>query len=280
MFLATLPKQMAIPFSSLLVKLIRRRAWQPFHERLLRFSKVGMNYWGGAMVAQSGERMALRFIAERSREVEDLVVFDVGANFGNYTSAVLEAMPSGTVVHAFEPSQAAMDKFREAIAGHPQGRYVQAHTLGLSNSKGNATLYAPFIGSGIGTLHPAPFDVLGSTNSTEAIELTTIDAFCSENGIERIDLLKIDAEGHELAVLQGARGMIDAGRVRFIQFEFGECHLDSRVFLRDFHVLLSPRYRIHRILPDGLWPLNSYSPDQEIFNTANYLAFAPTEKPL
>ena len=269
---------MAIRFSPLLVKLIRRRALQPLHERLLRFSKVGMNYWGGALVAHSGERTALRFVAQRSREVEGLVIFDVGASFGDFTSAALEAMPPGTVIHAFEPSHTAMAKFRGTIAGHPKAHQVRAHTIGLSNSKGNATLYAPFNGSGIGTLHPAPFDVLGSTKAIEAVELTTIDVFCSEHGIERIDLLKLDVEGHELAVLQGARGMIDAGRVRFIQFEFGECHLDSRVFLRDFHVLLSPRYRIHRILPDGLWPLHEYSPDHEVFNTANYLAFAPQEK--
>ncbi|MBK6830417.1 MAG: FkbM family methyltransferase [Flavobacteriales bacterium] len=97
----------------------------------------------------------------------------------------------------------------------------------------------------------------------DRIELRTVDGFCQEQGIERIHYLKVDTEGHELSVLKGAHEMIEQGKVDFIQFEFGECHLDSRVFFRDLFTFLSPRYLVHRILPEGIWPLPAYAPDRK-----------------
>ena len=100
--------------------------------------------------------------------------------------------------------------------------------------------------------------------------MTTVDAYCAAEGIERVDYLKVDAEGHDLAVLQGAAGMLEVG-VRFVQFEFGGGNIDSRTFLRDFVRLLEPRYRISRVLTDGLEPVD-YSERDEVFLTTNFLA--------
>ncbi len=259
---------------ALMIKLVRRRALQPLHIRLHRFSKVGMNYWGGAEVAHSGEHHALRHAAESLRSLQRPIVFDVGANQGDFSKAVVRVFGARASVHAFEPSAAAARDLLIELGAHGCASIVEVHTFGFSSEAGTAVLHAPFNGSGIGTLHPAPFEILGSMVATEHVELRTLDAFCAAMAIDHIDYLKIDTEGHELAVLQGAKGMIESGRVRFIQFEFGECHLDSRVFFRDFHELLSPQFDIHRIIPDGLWPMLKYSPDHEVFNTANYLAIA------
>jgi hypothetical protein len=79
-------------------------------------------------------------------------------------------------------------------------------------------------------------------------------------------------EGHELAVLKGAHRMIDRNAIEIIQFEFGGTSLDSRSYFKDFFQLLSPKYRIYRILPRGLRELKAYSEKLEIFQSANYLA--------
>src|SRR5262249_21173950 len=46
------------------------------------------------------------------------------------------------------------------------------------------------------------------------------DGFCQAHGIAQIDVLKVDAEGHDLAVLQGAEGLLAGGRVKFVFVEF------------------------------------------------------------
>ena len=85
-------------------------------------------------------------------------------------------------------------------------------------------------------------------------------------------MLKIDVEGHEFNVLKGAEKLLSSNSVRYIQFEFSEFNMESGVFLRDFFNMLTPRYRIYRILRRGLAPLNTYNTYQEVFKTTNYLA--------
>lgn len=52
------------------------------------------------------------------------------------------------------------------------------------------------------------------------VQCSTVDGFCNENDIGRIDLLKVDTEGSELLVLRGAEKMLSQGRVRFVYIEF------------------------------------------------------------
>ena len=106
----------------------------------------------------------------------------------------------------------------------------------------------------------------------ETIELTTLDAFCELHGIAAIDFLKLDVEGHELAVLQGAGNMINSGNLRLIQFEFGPANIYSRTYYYDFWQLLSDRYRIFRIVPRGLVAIDAYREQNEVFLTSNFLA--------
>ena len=54
------------------------------------------------------------------------------------------------------------------------------------------------------------------------LEGTTLDGFCCSHGIQLIDVLKIDAEGCDLLVLQGAQQLLSTGRVRFVHLEFND----------------------------------------------------------
>jgi hypothetical protein len=109
--------------------------------------------------------------------------------------------------------------------------------------------------------------------SQEVVACKTIDSYCREQVINRIHFLKIDVEGHELEVLQGAKGLLEAGRIDFIQFEFSAAHIDARVFFRDFYELLARQYQILRVLQNGLARVREYKPELELFKRAtNYLA--------
>jgi FkbM family methyltransferase len=145
--------------------------------------------------------------------------------------------------------------------------------LGLSDKMERQNLYSDSLSSGLASVYNRRLDHYNiEIDKTEEINLTTIDSFCVSNGIENIDFLKIDVEGHELNVLQGAKRMIENEKIRFIQFEFGGCNIDSRTFFQDFFYLLNDKYKIYRVFRNGLIPIVRYSETNEIFLTVNYFA--------
>jgi methyltransferase, FkbM family len=102
------------------------------------------------------------------------------------------------------------------------------------------------------------------------VEVTTLDYWAQEQGI-RPNLLKLDVEGHELSVLEGAYSMLRS--VEVVQFEFGGCNIDSRTFFQDYYYLLKDQgFCIFRLGPRGLIPVKRYSEVDEAFTTTNYLA--------
>ena len=138
------------------------------------------------------------------------VIFDVGANLGIYSFAALAAAPSATV-YAFEPTPEIANQLREAAEiNNLSGLHV--HAVAASSRTGFAKLNRwrgeagrnggmNFISMGAGE---------GDADRVSAIRL---DDFCEKYAIDRIDLLKIDVQGHEGDVLRGAEGLISAGRV-------------------------------------------------------------------
>jgi hypothetical protein len=87
--------------------------------------------------------------------------------------------------------------------------------------------------------------------------------------------LKIDVEGNELKVMQGAQEMIKADKVDYIQFEFGGfgcCNTASGTCFYDFFRFLNESYRVYRILKNDLWEIRSYRAEYECLVTTNYLA--------
>jgi hypothetical protein len=84
--------------------------------------------------------------------------------------------------------------------------------------------------------------------------------------------LKVDVEGHEYNVFTGASEMMAADAIDMIQFEFGGCNIDSRTYLQDFYYLLNPKYRLYRLVPDGLSPMEPYNEKYELFRTTNFVA--------
>jgi len=105
------------------------------------------------------------------------------------------------------------------------------------------------------------------------INITTIDDFVKEYNIKEIALLKIDTEGNELSVLQGAVNSLKESIINVIQIEFNEMNIISHTFLRDFIKIL-PNYKFYRLLPTELLEIKDYTPVyHEIFAFQNIIAF-------
>lgn len=249
---------------------------QPLWGRLHTLSVFAMNYGGGGLVETSGEEWVLaHVVAPALARAESPVVFDVGANVGDYARLVRRHVPAATV-YAFEPARAVFEQLARAAEG--EGGRVRPFNLGFSDEARGIDLYSYTVEGEEQSLISSidrrlPTQVVQvEVSATERIEVRRLDDFCREQGVGRIDFLKLDVEGHELAVLRGARRMLDAGAVPLIQFEFGPANIYSRTFFYDFWTLLSGAYDIYRIVPNGLAPIAYYGEHREIFLTTNYLA--------
>jgi FkbM family methyltransferase len=205
--------------------------WQAFFEKMHSVSLYGMNIGTGANLANNGEKHVLIRIKHKSLP-ENIVVFDVGANIGNYSKMVREIFGDNADIYAFEPSL----KTFERLLQNTCNIKIKPYNFGLSNRNESCTLYTNKEASGLASVYQRNLEHFGvEMNKTETIEMKTIDNFCFANNIRKIHFLKMDVEGHELKVLDGAQRMMNEKRIEFIQFEFGGCNIDSKnIFPRFF----------------------------------------------
>lgn len=193
------------------------------------------------------------------------VVFDVGANKGEWTKLVLTLNPS-VEVHCFEPIQ---DMFLQLKAKNfPPS--VHANPTGLSSEKGTRDIFL-----GVQSLYARTGLKTGwgiaSPGKTEEIQMTTLDEYCLGKNIDQIDFLKCDVEGHEYAVFQGAKRMLREERIKRIQFEYGGCNIDARVMLKDiFELFAGGRYTFYKLMPLQLIRIDEYDQCLENYVYKNF----------
>lgn len=238
-----------------------------FNRLLYRCSLRGMgvlNYEGGSV---SGET---HFLKSYFRERSGGVVIDVGANVGDYCKALVDACPA-VRIHAFEPHPATYERLRANV----RGLAVQCHNVAVGASEGPVELFD--YAQGDGSSHASLYrDVIerthGASSVAHRVDMIRLDDFLESHAIDRVDLLKIDTEGHELSVLAGARRYLEEGRIEAIQFEFNEMNVSSRTFFKDFWELL-PHCNFYRLLPRGMLKIERYTPVYyEIFAYQNIVA--------
>ena len=96
----------------------------------------------------------------------------------------------------------------------------------------------------------------------------TGDRLVAEHDVERIDMVKIDVEGADLAVLRGFGDSLATGRIRVAQFEYGYASVLARTFLLDFFELLEPNgYTIGEVHRQGIEPLRYRLERENFFGT-------------
>jgi len=225
-----------------------------------------MNYGGGQATSNSGEIGALQFAAQLMPATEPLVIFDVGAHQGEYLEAALAALAGRSPqIFSFEPLPSNFVELESQFGGQA-GIHIRNAALGAHT--GTMELFLAREGVTTASLHASK---AGETGSSVAVEITTVDEVCAAAGLTYISFLKIDTEGHEIDVLQGASKLIEAGGVRAIQFEFGDTFLLTDHHFQDIFLLLAPDYKIYRILRTGISEIREYHHDLEIYKLANFL---------
>jgi FkbM family methyltransferase len=150
-------------------------------------------------------------------------IFDVGANVGQSALKFRADFPRAEI-HCFEPVHETFEILRRTVSGL---RGVHCHELACGSADGEQTIYLTHQSNTSSLLRPA--DVVGA----QVVKVRTLDHFAAEERIERVDLLKIDAEGYDLEVLRGARELLASARVAFVLAEVGWHPGDTRHVLFD-----------------------------------------------
>ncbi len=167
------------------------------------------------------------FLSHGDRELKQLpdlvergtIAVDIGANYGGYTYALTQVLGSKGRVISIEPVRE-MAKFVD-ISARRLGLPVQVLNVALSSESGISSLFIPRHGrelvSGYASLHERNAYSFEQADALECreVEIQTLDQVCS--GVwERISFIKIDVEGHELAVLKGGAETLTHHRPRML----------------------------------------------------------------
>ena len=153
-------------------------------------------------LASSGEyRIIDRFIHQ------DDLVFDVGANVGLWSHYVLQRKKVGAL-YAFEPTNEVAEQLKQHIAG-PDNVYCMNMAVTDQDGRANLTCYAC---SSHNSVFQRPYSHAPEgdrgVRTVTSVPTVSLDSFCHKYDIQQINFLKIDTEGAEQLVLNGAKGLL------------------------------------------------------------------------
>ena len=199
-----------------------------------------------------------------------LVVFDVGANVGDWSAAFLRRVSDSSLrefvdLYAFEPVPATAKTLRRNLGD--QNPFLHYEQVALSSTNGDGNIYVGS-GSGINSLHANP--TRGDEEQIAVIKATAAD-FCRVHNIQRVQLIKCDTEGHDMEVIRGALPMMVDGSISILQFEYNYRWVFSRNYLRDaFIAIENLPYKVAKLQSDHIFIFSEWHPELEKYFEGNY----------
>lgn len=197
------------------------------------------------------------------------LALDIGANIGSYT-AELRRRYADLEIHIFEPSNLNIEKLNARFL---TDSLIKIVPVAVSNQIGSATLFFDEPGSGLASLTKRKLEHFNiAFNDEQSVSTIRLEDYWKNELVgRRIDIAKIDIEGHELAALEGFGPAIEM--VSVLQFEFGGCNIDTRTFFQDFWNFFNQKeFDLFRITPTGFDRISTYREIDEFFSTTNYVA--------
>lgn len=242
---------------------ITNKIWKLFH----KFENNGI-----ADFSLNGEENFLDSVVKEYCGKKCLA-FDIGANVGNYSDEIQKKFKEYSVkgeIHVFEPTKSCFQDLKRRFL---KNNNIFLNNIGLSNEDKKAIIYYDKEESGLASLYQR--DLLENNVSLsieETIQLKKASKYIEEKKIKHINILKMDVEGHEMAVLEGFGKYLNSKFVDFIQFEYGGCNMDAKLFLRDYYRFFERKdFVIAKVMPKHL-EIRDYNISMENFMYSNYVA--------
>lgn len=190
-----------------------------------------------------------------------MTVFDIGTNVGEISLLFSRFVGGEGKVHSFEPFKDTYDKAAK-IFKLANKKNIKLNNLVVSDHCEGENFYVyPEQYSGWNTLAKRPLEKYGVDIKPEKIiplPSITVEKYCKENDISHIDLLKIDVEGAELKVLNGAKQLFLDKKITCCVFEFGQTVYDAGNTPQDYIDFFEEvGYRVENLVEEqGLYPHN------------------------
>ena len=250
--------------------LFGRTVFLKFNRFIFNLSIRGMGIQNYKNFKLTGEKKFMEVFYKIHIKKNKVVVFDVGANKGDYIKLVWDYWKNKPIqVFAFEPENKPFNYLKDNYS-RPN---IHIYNLACSKENSERTFYSDGDTGAFSSLYSSVFegkrDILYKRTKIKTIKL---DDIVRRQKLKKIDLLKIDTEGSEYEVLEGSKKAINNRIIGIIQFEFNSMNMSSKVFFKDFMSLLR-NYSFYRLLPDGILKFDSYNPlFWEIFSFQNFIA--------
>ena len=138
------------------------------------------------------------------------VIVDAGANVGQTALGLRRYFPNAEV-HCFEPIPETFSLLEKVVGAYPR---IHAHPLALSDETRELSMRAD------------AFSETSAVTTSESgdirrVKARTLDEFARATGIESIDILKVDVEGHEMPVIGGGARLLAGRRIQAVYVEVG-----------------------------------------------------------
>lgn len=227
-----------------------------------------LEYGNGGSPETSGEINTLKKVKEHFKNP---VIFDCGSNKGQYAGMCLKELGDSATVHCFEPAKNTFKQLQDNLGNKKNVKLTKA---GVGEKTTKMKLYSDSDTS----IHAALFQHDLSHHNLnmkeqEEVDIITLDNYCKENSVSKVNLLKLDIEGYEYFALLGAKEILKNGTVDMIQIEMGKTNIESRTYFKDFYTLLHKDYKFYRVMTWGLKEMpEEYMELNELFYCCNYVA--------
>ena len=211
-----------------------------------------------------------RYLRSISWKIQGRILIDVGAHHGSYCNYLSKLSPQSTI-YAFEPHPKSIQILKSRLIS-PRIRVINK-AVGEIAEPVELYDFADSDGSTQASMSKEAVQFFEPIVVAHSVDCTTLDDFITAEGLDEIALLKVDAEGFDLAVLRGAKRTLAQKRIETIQFEFIPGNVITRTMMRDFFEVLEG-YEIFRICLNGqLMALSPYDAKRcEIFVQQNLIA--------
>jgi FkbM family methyltransferase len=170
-------------------------------------------------------------VFERISNLSNTII-DVGANIGLYACIAASRGPDSCTVVAFEPVPENLQYLRQNLEQNNLSARVVVEGKAIGESAGDIKIY--LAEGSIGTHSPSSENALGSTTYISA-PMVTLDEYAAEHLQRPVDVLKVDVEGYEGAVLRGASHMLRHNSptlfAEFVPFHLENCGFSPVDFL-------------------------------------------------
>jgi FkbM family methyltransferase len=228
---------------------------------------IGAHLADSNLLSRSGEDWLAQLVAPSAR-----YFVDVGANVGEWASMFAGYMKTPPAGILFEPNPTTAAHLRSVLR-RKNLEGCQIVEAAVSDRDGSAQFYAEEACGETSSLYSS---AVHTTANSVDVKVCRLDTELATRNVTQVDVLKIDAEGHDFFVMLGAISYMAAHRISMLQFEYNLPWIDAGATLtRAFDFLKSNGYKVRLLRRSSLYELDVRTTG-EFFMYSNFIAYCPS----